>query len=443
MSVVLSLVVLFYFFGLGILVEAFHPGRLSSVDFKSPSESAKRVGWILLYGVLLNFILALALPTLHLTAMVGSGFALIGGVVWFRRRWFPHRKVVLWGALIAVGFWFQMVGDPIKEWDARSIWFLHAKMIYYSGGWDLQAGWLNPAMDFSHPDYPVLIPVMAAQLATLIGGWNEYFPKLSFFFLVLPLVFLGLRFALEPGRLWSGIFLFCFFFFSPDSWLSNGYMDGFVGLLGGVAVVHLVMALERSRTGNRSDVWIAMGVLGLLSGLKSEGIYFSVIALGVSGWYLRPVRLQLGEMVRMFPLVGFPWLGWLTWGIRKKLWGIESLYSDPMEWPSRLVRRVVDEGAIQTVLKGMALESEVWKALGILVLFVMARSLWIRRWTWKMSPAYWIAGGYAALLIGVYLVTKFDFAAQLAVSVERIMRPVTMSVLAGVFFYLRDWERPS
>ena len=62
---------------------------------------------------------------------------------------------------------------PLTAWDARTIWFLHAKMLYFTGGLIKEGGWTAPWWAFSHPDYPLLVPILAAQATSLAGFWNE------------------------------------------------------------------------------------------------------------------------------------------------------------------------------------------------------------------------------------------------------------------------------
>ena len=69
------------------------------------------------------------------------------------------------------------LGTPTYEWDPRSIWLFHAKRIFYDNS--IFSVVDNYAV-FSQNDYPTLAPALAASLASLIGHWNEVFPKLSF-----------------------------------------------------------------------------------------------------------------------------------------------------------------------------------------------------------------------------------------------------------------------
>ncbi len=47
------------------------------------------------------------------------------------------------------------------EWDAWAIWNLHARFLFRGGG----MGYVDPIMEWTHPDYPLLVPL------TVVRGW--------------------------------------------------------------------------------------------------------------------------------------------------------------------------------------------------------------------------------------------------------------------------------
>ena len=70
---------------------------------------------------------------------------------------------------ILVVYYLAIFSEPLLHWDARSIWFFQAKMIWIEGALRQSAGWNHPSIAFSHPDYPKLVPTIAAQLAYVKG----------------------------------------------------------------------------------------------------------------------------------------------------------------------------------------------------------------------------------------------------------------------------------
>jgi hypothetical protein len=100
-------------------------------------------------------------------------------------------------------------------------------MIWVSGALRAGADWSHGSLAFSHPDYPKLVPAIAAQLAFLKGYWNEFLPKASLIVMLVPLL---LRiFSFQRPSL-SFLLLPVLFFASFGAWLWNGYMDGYLAL---------------------------------------------------------------------------------------------------------------------------------------------------------------------------------------------------------------------
>ena len=58
---------------------------------------------------------------------------------------------------------------PPYEWDFYGIWGLKAKWFFEAGGVD----WTFLRTNTSHPDYPLLVPLMFDFLAVVTGGWND------------------------------------------------------------------------------------------------------------------------------------------------------------------------------------------------------------------------------------------------------------------------------
>src|SRR6266436_7599569 len=135
-------------------------------------------------GILINYCLMLTGQTI--TRVFAAGMILaLWGVLGFVRdlRIRPVRGIseynkttvfsVLCVAYILVVYYFEILSEPILHSDARFIWFFHAKMIWAEGALSRSGGWNHPSLAFSNPDYPELVPAIAAQLAYLKGYWNE------------------------------------------------------------------------------------------------------------------------------------------------------------------------------------------------------------------------------------------------------------------------------
>ncbi len=118
---------------------------------------------------------------------------------------------------------FISLGTPTFEWDPRSIWLFHAKRIFYDQSIFSVS---DNYAEFSHNAYPSLAPALASSLATLVGYWNEVFPKLSFLLMFLPpLILINIFFKNTQYLIFLSIV-----FFTIGRHLFNGWADGLVAV---------------------------------------------------------------------------------------------------------------------------------------------------------------------------------------------------------------------
>jgi len=88
------------------------------------------------------------------------------------------RKFLSWGFILICIISFPQVfvmvfRIPLVEWDARSIWFFHAKALWIHNGIQSEYFTNQNYAFWSHLDYPLLLPVQAAVIGFLRGEWSE------------------------------------------------------------------------------------------------------------------------------------------------------------------------------------------------------------------------------------------------------------------------------
>jgi len=85
-------------------------------------------------------------------------------------------------ALDAMAFLESTRQAPYGQWDAWAIWNLRARFLYRSNA----RFWLDgftPLLNWSHPDYPLLLPAFIARTWSLLGRESQSVPiALGFFF---------------------------------------------------------------------------------------------------------------------------------------------------------------------------------------------------------------------------------------------------------------------
>ncbi|MCF8053962.1 MAG: hypothetical protein K9K75_01915, partial [Deltaproteobacteria bacterium] len=122
------------------------------------------------------------------------------GVIYLRRKHlvgkiFPSQsppslardKKSLFSLLVQISFWLALLGaslsflflfweSPHGKWDAWTIWNLHARFIFRGG-----ANWysyITPELLWSHPDYPLLLPLAVARVWLYVGTETQVAPAL-------------------------------------------------------------------------------------------------------------------------------------------------------------------------------------------------------------------------------------------------------------------------
>ena len=115
------------------------------------------------------------------------------------------------------------LGEPAINWDLRSIYLFHAKRIFFDASIYSVA---DNYAQFSHNDYPLLVPAFSSSFAFLVGYWHEVFPKSAFTFIYLPpLIFLSSYLNNKKYIIFLSVLIFFI-----GQYLFNGGADGIVSV---------------------------------------------------------------------------------------------------------------------------------------------------------------------------------------------------------------------
>ena len=115
------------------------------------------------------------------------------------------------------------LGEPAINWDLRSIYLFHTKRIFFDAS--IYSITDNYAQ-FSHNDYPLLVPAFSSSFAFLVGYWHEVFPKSAFTFIYLPpLIFLSSYLNNKKYIIFLSVLIFFI-----GQYLFNGGADGIVSV---------------------------------------------------------------------------------------------------------------------------------------------------------------------------------------------------------------------
>lgn len=314
----------------------------------------------LLGNLTLNFALRdLILATEVVAALAVPGFFLLARSI--SRESFSWARAALFLGLVAL-FTARIMIDPIQKWDARSIWFFQGKMIYYSG--TIQVNWDPLRYLFANLDYPKLQPLLASQMALLAGFWNEFLPKFSLVHLFLPVA----AFLTQLSRRSPGFFAFLLLsLFVPGSLLWEGYMDGYVGLFGGLGAL---FAARFFLAGNTRDLGTAMAPLGVAISLKNDGalLFGSMLMAGFFFLCWQPGRPR--SLIRTWrvwvPASLFSLLPFVFWNFEKARLALPSqMFMEKVTF-SLFWGRLI-EGALWPVVLSFFTEGKLASALGMIV----------------------------------------------------------------------------
>jgi hypothetical protein len=172
-----------------------------------------------------------------------------------------------------VVFAVRWSAEPHGHWDAFSIWNLRARFLY-RGGPHWQDG-SSPALDWSHPDYPLLIPASVARAWTFLGHESTLAPALIG--LVFTLATAGLLGAViaslrnsTQGVLAALVLLGTPVFLMIGFWqIADAPLAFFM-----LATVGLLCLHDRTGAAGKGGLILAGMMAGFAAWTKNEGLLF-------------------------------------------------------------------------------------------------------------------------------------------------------------------------
>jgi hypothetical protein len=182
---------------------------------------------------------------------------------------FGYRSMAMWViSSLTVLFALLILSHPVVDWDARFIWMFHAKRMFYDGS---LYGQLDGYANWSHNDYPNLVPALAASLAKAMGHWNEIIPRASVVFALVPVMLIAALTLKQRGIFYCWLALV---FYLSNFDLLNGYVDVYVGLYFGLGLVLLLSAQPK---------WLWSLVVLSLMLIKNEGLLAGLLLIAAFG----------------------------------------------------------------------------------------------------------------------------------------------------------------
>jgi hypothetical protein len=198
-----------------------------------------------------------------------------------RGPWRPALVVTAVGflallALATASFSVHWALNPHGEWDAWAVWNLRARSLFATTDWATR---LSPAVGWSHPDYPLLLPLAVARLWAYSGQASTVVPAavamlFSASSIAVVVISVG-QLRGWPAGLLGGMALLISRTYIFQS--SSQCADEPVGFFILVAISFL--AISRQETESRALLVVAGAAAGLAAWTKNEGVLLLLLVL--------------------------------------------------------------------------------------------------------------------------------------------------------------------
>ena len=172
-------------------------------------------------------------------------------------------------------------------WDGLLIWELKARCAYLNGGALPTAYFADASRRFSHPEYPLFLPLNETWLYLWMGECNQYWVKLLFPIFYGAGIILIARAAIDlTGKRWIGLLVATLFIFVPSihggaGSALTGYVDVPLGLFY-LGTLHYLFTFIRKNSNAALGFFITLN--SALPWIKREGVILWAVA-GCCGGY--------------------------------------------------------------------------------------------------------------------------------------------------------------
>lgn len=325
------------------------------------------------------------------------------------RRYTPAALIfdALSAVVVAAYARFALI-RPLYEWDFFGIWGLKGRFFFDARTID----WMFIRTNISHPDYPLLVPLMFDFLSFVRGTWDERAIALWYVALAAALVLVVRGIALEElgSHAAASIAALAVAFPSMNIWV--GLAEGAVMAFGcaGLILLRRALHLHDSRLTHLAAV-----LLGLAAWSKNEGL--ALIAVAAAAAFL--TRWNVRDSIALWPaaIVIAPWL------VARALLHLPTdfLVGDVI---ARVVARLRDPQQV-LVAYGSSPPDQIvlWLVAGLVLL------LYAREYFPRERFLYAAVAAQTFLFVAQGLATRADFRAHVSLTMNRIPQQILPAVV--------------
>ena len=380
---------------------------------------------LVLSFLILNNYLLLSLNFSLLLIKINFLIFLVTVLIFYSKNFFENPFLKIFFLFII----FICLGTPTFDWDPRSIWLFHAKRIFYDQS-------IFSVMDnyaaFSHNEYSSLAPAFAASLATLVGHWNEVFPKLSFTLMFLPPLILTYSFLKDTRYL---IYL-SIVFFTIGKFLFNGWADGLVAIYFGSSafLMYLLVIADANFYKNRLLFYLLTFCFFVtLTLIKNEGIAMLFILFSTT-FLIKLYKKELRKDISKLVFLSISFLPAILWKLFCYSKGIGDHYINT-NILLNLLPRLDDLNNYKLISYFLFLNE---KFLVALIFFLV--SFWIKLDKELFSFIFIVTAMYIFILFFIYLSTPYNFYWQLDSTAARVIRSLSFLLAFFGLYNLRNYK---
>ena len=352
--------------------------------------------------------------------------------------WIPLALLIVTGGLASTSFVAASLVVPHGEWDAWAIWNLRARFLYlgYPSHW---RDAFSPFLDWSHVEYPLLLPLAVSREWMYAGRDSAAVPVAVAAIFSVGIVAVACRSVWRARSTSRAAVTAAAILASPAFVRHSSSQCADIPLAFYVLGTFLWISRAVESPSNSRSWYVAGASAGLAAWTKNEGILFLGLCLflvavmsswldGRAGW--RSVfRFFAGAAPMIAALVSF------------KALAPENEIAASLSMQS-VVTAFGDAERVKTV--GVAVARELWLGgaasvgvLPILATFVLIAGL---RRPWEPGPLIGLSA--AVVLIGcyaaVYVVTPYDLAWHMRTSIDRVMLHAFPTLVWGGMMITRE-----
>jgi hypothetical protein len=256
------------------------------------------LSWLLGAGVISMSLWLIGMPlrgvSLHIAVvLIALGLALTGVAIFRNRKmevripwprgWFEYALGLF--LCLEIATVLLLTFQHTLGWDGLLIWELKARYAYLNGGALPVQYFSDASRVFSHPEYPLFLPMLETWIYFWIGDCDQYWVKLIFpLFYAVGMILLAQAGASWSGKRWIGLLAANLFLFIPFlTRVAGGIVFGYADVPFSIVYLGAFYFLSIFVRQNSKAAWSCfLALAAILPWIKREGIvlWFVVIACG-------------------------------------------------------------------------------------------------------------------------------------------------------------------